>query len=195
MAVCPFPVEPPRDLRGDRPCPCRGSTPLGPVDPPERQAGLSIRQAQVSRVGWAVFNVCQRDLQGAQRPPPHQSRPTPQLPDARRCPAARCHALSRRPPGRPGPVAGAIALVIATAREPRSKEPSAWPAMGSAPRLPRRRRWTLSLPPGFDDGLGRRLRPWVAGTGHRQSTLVKCLHVGAVERVGMGRIKVGGDRR
>ena len=30
----------------------------------------------------------------------------------------------------------------------------------------------LPLPPGFDDGLGRCLRPWVAGTAHRQSTLV-----------------------
>jgi hypothetical protein len=32
--------------------------------PPERRAGLWVRQAQVPRVGWAVFNVCRPDLQG-----------------------------------------------------------------------------------------------------------------------------------
>src|SRR5262245_24964869 len=55
----PFPVEPPRSLREDR-------HPQDADIPAHRSgsAGLSVRRAQVPRVGWALFNVCRLDLQG-----------------------------------------------------------------------------------------------------------------------------------
>ena len=177
--------------------------------------GLSIRQAQVSRVGWAVFNVCRRDLQGAATARPIKNE-LPQRPqrEAFAPGAIACRPSRARPPGAAPPFGPREARRQATrylgpailARHRTATGAPGrgyWPWVlavgtgrgypGGCPRL----MWpaALPLPPGFDDGFGWCLCPGVAGTAHRQSTLKQCLHVGAVERPGMGSIKIPGDRR